>query len=92
VSVTIDNSNYLEEIKEELAYYGSVEVETDQTIICVVGENLVDKKGIIDKVFESLKHFNIKMISYGGSKNNISLLVNSKDKKEALISLNEIFN
>jgi aspartate kinase len=92
VSVTIDNSNYLKEIKEELAYYGSVEVDTDQTIICVVGENLVDKKGIIDKVFESLKHFNIKMISYGGSKNNISLLVNSKDKKEALISLNEIFS
>ena len=92
VSVTIDNTAYLKEIKEELAYYGTVELDTDQTIICVVGENLIDKKGIIDTVFESLKHFNIKMISYGGSKNNISILVNSMDKKEALISLNEIFS
>jgi len=92
VSITIDNTKYLTEIVEELTYYGSVDFETNQTIICVVGENLIEQKGIIDKVFESLKHFHIRMISYGGSKHNISILVNSKDKKEALISLNEIFS
>ena len=91
VSVTIDDTKYLNEIVEELKYYGTVEVESNQTIICVVGENLIDQKGIIDKVLEALKHFHIRMISYGGSKHSISILVNSQDKKEALISLNEIF-
>ena len=91
VSVTIDNKEYLKEIVEELKYYGSVEVETDQTIICVVGENIIEQKGIIDKVFDALKHFHIKMISYGGSRHSISLLVNSNDKKNALNSLNRIF-
>jgi aspartate kinase len=91
VSVTIDETKYLNEIADELKHYGSVDVETNQTIICVVGENLIDQKGIIDKVFESLKHFHIRMISYGGSKHSISILVNSDDKKNALISLNEIF-
>ena len=91
VSVTIDDTKYLNEIVDELKYYGTVEVETNQTIICVVGENLIDQKGIIDKVLEALKHFHIRMISYGGSKHSISILVNSQDKKEALISLNEIF-
>ena len=91
VSVTVDETKYLNEIVEELNYYGSVEVESDQTIICVVGENIIDQKGIIDKVFDALKHFNIRMISYGGSKHSISLLVNSSDKKNALNSLNRIF-
>lgn len=92
VSITIDDTKYLNEIVDELKYYGSVEVESNQTIICVVGENLIDQKGIIDKIFESLKHFYIRMISYGGSKHSISLLVNSEDKKNALNSLNEIFS
>ena len=56
-----------------------------------VGENIIEQKGFIDKIFDSLKHFNIKMISYGGSRHNISILVDSSDKKAALISLNEIF-
>ena len=92
VSVTIDSTTYLPEITEELKYYGSVEVDPDQTIICVVGENLIEQKGMINKVLESLKHFNIRMISYGGSRHSISILVNAQDKKEALISLNGIFD
>ena len=92
VSVTIDDTTYLSEITEELKYYGSVEVDSDQTIICVVGENLIEQKGMINKVLESLKHFNIRMISYGGSRHSISLLVNAQDKKDALISLNGIFS
>ena len=92
VSVTIDNTSYLSEIIEELNYYGAVEVDSEQAIICVVGENLIDQKGMINKVLESLKHFNIRMISYGGSRHSISILVNAQDKKEALISLNGIFS
>jgi len=91
VSVTIDNTTYLNEIVEELKEYGIVETTSDQTIICIVGENIIEQKGFIDKIFDALKQFNIKMISYGGSRHNISVLVDSKDKKDALISLNEIF-
>jgi aspartate kinase len=91
VSVTIDNTDFLSEIIEELNYYGAVEVDSELTIICVVGENLIEQKGIINKILEALKHFNIRMISYGGSRHSISILVNADDKKEALISLNEIF-
>ena len=92
VSVTIDETNFLTNITEELNYYGVVEIDTDQSIICVVGENLIEQKGIVNKVLESLKHFNIRMISYGGSRHSISILVGSKDKKEALNSLNKIFS
>jgi aspartate kinase len=92
VSVTIDDTTCLSEITEELKYYGAVEVDSDQTIICVVGENLIEQKGIINEVLESLKHFNLRMISYGGSRHSISILVNASDKKDALISLNEIFS
>jgi aspartate kinase len=92
VSVTIDDKTHLDEIIEELNPYGTVEVAEEQSIICIVGENIVEKRGFINKIFEALKHFNIKMISYGGSRHNISILVDSSDKKEALISLNEIFS
>jgi aspartate kinase len=91
VSVTIDDTTYLSEISEELKDFGAVEVDSDQTIICVVGENLIDQKGIINKVLEALKHFNLRMISYGGSRHSISILVSAADKKEALNSLNGIF-
>ncbi len=91
VSVTIDDTTHLSEITEELKYYGAVEVDSDQTIICVVGENLIEQKGIINKVFEALKQFNLRMISYGGSRHSISILVSADDKKNALNSLNGIF-
>jgi aspartate kinase len=91
VSVTIDDTTYLQDITEELKYYGSVEVDSNQSIICVVGQDLIEQKGIISKVLDALKHFNIRMISYGGSRHSISILVNADDKKEALNSLNGIF-
>ncbi len=87
VSVTIDDTSFLSEITEELNYYGAVEVDAEQSIICVVGENLIEQKGIINKVLEALKRFNIRMISYGGSMHSISILVNAKDKKDALTVL-----
>jgi len=87
VSVTIDDTKYLTEILKELQDFGSVEVDNDQTIVCVVGDFAYDAHGFASRVFEALKHVSIRMISYGGSNYNISLLVNSADKTEALRSL-----
>lgn len=92
VSLTIDNTTFLSEIIDELKNYGTVEVSHDQTIICVVGDNIVEQQGHINEIFNLLKDFSIRMISYGGSKNNISILINSSDKKPVLISLNKLFN
>ncbi len=91
VSVTIDDTIHLKEIVDELNHYGTVEVNENQSIICIVGENIIEQKGYMDKIFEALKHFKLRMISYGGSRHNISVLVKSEDKKEALNSLNGIF-
>ncbi len=93
VSVTIDDISHLNKITDELKNFGSVEVDSELTIICIVGNFVADKQGYAMKVFDSLKNIPIRMISYGGSENNISLLVHSKHKKEALIALNEgLFN
>ena len=89
VSVTIDNTKNLEAIITELKQFGSVEVDSNQAIICVVGDFLAEKQGYALKVMESLKNISIRMISYGGSPNNISLLVNANQKNEALIALNK---
>lgn len=89
VSLTIDDDSNLTEILKELNDFGSVEVDKDQTIICVVGDFLASKSGYAAKVFESLKSIPIRMISYGGSNNNISVLVNSNLKKDALIALHK---
>ncbi len=89
VSLTIDDDSNLTEILKELNDFGSVEVDKDQTIICVVGDFLASKSGYAAQVFESLKSIPIRMISYGGSTNNISVLVNSNLKKDALIALHK---
>ncbi|WP_276497386.1 aspartate kinase [Pontibacter litorisediminis] len=93
VSLTIDNDRHLNEILAELKEFGQVEVDRDQTIICVVGDFIAERSGSGLAVFESLQHIPLRMISYGGSKNNISFLVSTADKVEALTKLNDgIFN
>lgn len=87
VSLTIDKLDSLEQIVEELTSFGSVEVDKNQAIICVVGDFGAEKHGFASRVFEALKHIPIRMISYGGSNYNISLLINQDDKTEALRSL-----
>lgn len=92
VSVTIDDTSHLDDIIMELKNFGTVEMDTNQTIICVVGDFGADKHGYAARVFEALKHIPIRMISYGGSSYNISLLLNSSYKVEALRSLhNRLF-
>lgn len=87
VSVTIDDATSLTQIMEELQNYGEVKVDRDCSIICVVGSFGGDTHGVASRVFDGLKHIPIRMISYGGSDNNVSLLVKTQDKNEALKSL-----
>lgn len=92
VSLTIDETTYLNDIVNELKDFGQVSVDTDQTIICIVGTFNLDTKGYAAQIFEGIKHLPIRMISYGGSNHNVSLLVDSDQKTEALRSLhNQLF-
>ncbi len=84
VSLTIDDTSYLDGIVKELHYLGQVEIIHNQTIICVVGDFIGDKPGIASKVFNALESTPVSMISYGGSSHNISLLIDTKHKREAL--------
>ncbi len=87
VSLTIDETTHLDKIIEELKIYGSVEVAEECSIVCLVGNTIVEQKGHISRIFEALKHISVRMISYGGSRHSISLLIKSNDKKEVLQSL-----
>ena len=89
VSLSIDNDTYLKEIIKELEEFANVEVEKNQTIICIVGSLPKNKAGYGFKVLEALKDIPLRMVSYGGSSNNISVLINSNHKKEALMALNK---
>ena len=92
VSLTIDDVSHLNEIKDELLRFGSVDIDENQTIICVVGDFGAEQHGYAARVLEAVKHIPIRMISYGGSDHNMSLLVKSEDKIEILKSLhNRLF-
>ena len=89
VSVTIDNEKNLDAIVNELNEFCSVEIDRNQTIICVVGSFTAEKQGVAVKIFDALKNIPLRMISYGGSENNVSVLVETKHKKDALVALNK---
>lgn len=89
VSVTIDNTKKLEEIVNDLKKYGTVTVEKDMVIICIVGDMNYEQTGFQAKVIDALKDIPLRMISYGGSNYNISVLVRAEDKIRALKALSE---
>lgn len=92
VSLTIDQTEYLSEIIKELEVFAAVDIDGDQSIICIVGDFRKNNHGHATIVSEAVKHIPIRMISYGGSENNISLLVPSTHKIETLRSLhNRLF-
>jgi aspartate kinase len=92
VSLTVDDTTHLADIEKELLSFGTVDIDKDQTIICVVGGFGAEKHGYAARVLEALKHIPVRMISYGGSENNMSLLISTADKTEALRSLhNRLF-
>jgi aspartate kinase len=93
VSLTIDNNKHLKEILTDLNEIAAVEVDENQTIICIVGQIPKNKAGYGYKVLEALKDIPLRMVSYGGSSNNVSVLVNSNLKTQALQALNKgLFN
>lgn len=84
VSVTIDNCKHLDEILNDLKKYGTVTVDEDMVIICVVGDMEWDNIGFESKIIQAMHDVPVRMISYGGSNYNVSLLVKAADKKRAL--------
>jgi len=89
VSVTIDNCKHLDEIVTDLKKYGAVTVDRDMTIVCVAGDLKWENVGFESTIINALKDIPIRMISYGGSNYNVSLLVKSSDKNKALQALSE---
>ncbi len=93
VSITIDNSDFIKQIAKDLKELGTVEVEENQTIICIVGDFRTQRTGSAPEIFEALNTIPLKMISYGGSPNSLSLLIDTSNKIEALRLLSKhLFN
>src|SRR5690554_6250509 len=93
VSLTIDDNSNLEAIYEELKSLGEVSIQKELSIVCVVGNFSHESKGAGGKIFDSLEHIPIRMVSYGGSQHNVSIVIETKYKKEALVALNNgLFN
>jgi len=93
VSVSIDNLKKLDEIVNDLKKFGTVTVDKEMVIICVVGDMNFENVGFQAKVVNALSEIPVRMISYGGSNYNISFLIKAGDKKRALNSLSEaLFN
>nr|AIA17127.1 Mandelate racemase / muconate lactonizing enzyme, C-terminal domain protein [uncultured bacterium] len=93
VSVTIDSSVNLADIIKELEPFGAVTLEENYTIVSVVGNEIAETKEFLLKLFEAIKEIPVRMVSYGGSRHNVSLLVPSSHKNDTLKSLNKgLFN
>ena len=93
MSVTIDNSKHLDEIVNDLKKYGTVSVDKEMVIICVVGDMEWENVGFEAHILNAMKDIPVRMISYGGSNYNVSFLIRAQDKKNALQSLsNVLFN
>jgi aspartate kinase len=89
VSLTIDDESRLDPILEELRAFGTVEVDREQSIICIVGDMVYERTGTARRIFNALGDIPVRMIAYGGSRNNLSLLVDSDRKQEALLALHK---
>ena len=90
VSMSIDNTSHLNEIVDELKKYGTVTVDSDMCIVCVVGDLDWNNLGFETLVLDAMKNMPVRMISYGGSNYNISFLIREADKKKALQNLSDV--
>ena len=89
VSVTMDEDVHLPEICKELEAFGTVEIDTNQTIVSIVGNEIAETKDVMKKIFDALEPIPVRMVSYGGSKHNVSLLISRNYKEETLQLLNK---
>lgn len=93
VSVSVDNDMHLNEIITELSNIASVEVEKNQTIVSIVGNEIAKTDAVLNKLFQAINEVPITMVSYGGSPHNISLLIPSEHKTKTLQLINKgLFN
>ena len=90
VSMTIDNDTHLNEIVNELKKYGTITVDSDMCIICVVGDLDWSNLGFESVATKAMQNIPVRMISYGGSNYNISFLIRESDKKRALQNLSDV--
>ena len=88
VSLTIDDDKHLASIIRDLEHFGSVDIDHDMTIICLVGSNILETNGMAQQIMNALENIPIRMISLGGSKNNVSVLLETQYKNQALQQLN----
>lgn len=89
VSVTIDDTRKIDDIVNDLKKFGTVTIDSDMVIICIVGEMPYTQTGFQAKIMDALQDIPIRMISYGGSNYNISVLIKTEDKKKALNALSK---
>lgn len=89
VAVTITDTEHLDEILKDLSKFGEIECIENQTIICAVGNIPAQQSSISVKIFEAMSDIPIKMISFGASKRNITMLIDGNDKSRALNNLNK---
>ena len=91
VSMSIDNTKHLNEIVNDLKKYGTVTVDHDMCIVCVVGDLEWENIGFEAKAIQAMRNIPVRMISFGGSNYNISFLIRESDKKTALQSLSDVY-
>ena len=89
VSVTIDNTEHIEDIAKQLENYGVVTVEENQTLITIVGNQLLKSPKVMMQIFDAVGDIPLKMSSYGASLHNLSLLIPDVSKEEALTKLHK---
>ncbi|AWO00754.1 aspartate kinase [Chitinophaga alhagiae] len=89
VSLTIDDQKHLDQILKELQPFGTVELDHHQAIVSIVGNEVAATPSILKKLFEAMNEVPLRMISYGGSRHNISILVGGQHKEKTLQLLNK---
>jgi aspartate kinase len=89
VSLTIDNDTSLKAVIKELESFGTVEVDYNQTIVSIVGNEISQTPDVLNRLFQALSPVPVRMVSYGGSRHNISLLISSDFKTQTLQLLNK---
>jgi aspartate kinase len=89
VSLTIDNDAELAAIEAELQELGTIEIERDNTIVCVVGDLGYASNGVAADILEGVEAIPVKMISYGASRRSMAMLIDTRHKRDFLQCLND---
>ena len=89
VSLTIDTNAHLKEILKELEPFGTVEIDENQTIVSIVGNEIAKTPDVLSRLFEALAPVPVRMVSYGGSRHNVSVLIPGDYKIQTLQLLNK---